>query len=158
MAQESIYLEPSVISYYAARPSQNLIVAAHQQITWEWWDRSIDRYAAFISLLSLEEISRGDPEAAARRLELVKTFELLDITPRIEELAAIYLKTFDIPGRWEADAIHVATASVHEIDYLVTWNCTHIANARIIRELPKINESMRASTPTICTPEELQEE
>ena len=158
MAHESIYLEPSVISYYAARPSQNLIVAAHQQITWEWWDRSLGNYEVFISLLAIDEISRGDSEAAARRLELVKSFALLDITPRIEELAQVYLKEFNIPSQWEADAVHVATAAVHEIDYLVTWNCSHIANARIIRELPRINESMGVTTPTICTPEELYEE
>ena len=158
MVRESIYLETSVISYYTAKPSRDIIVAAHQQITWEWWDRCINGFTVFISQLVLDEVSRGDPQAVARRLEAVQSFQLLQTTPLVRELTRSYVKQFNLPARWEADAVHLALASVHEIDYLVTWNCSHIANARVMRNLPGINTAMGVSIPTICTPEEFEEE
>ena len=157
MARETLYLETSVISYYTAKPSRDIIVAAHQQITWEWWENSISQYTVLISQLVLDEMSRGDPEAIQRRLEVVKSFDLLQVTSKVCELARLYVKKFTIAPKWEADAIHLAIASVHGVDYLVTWNCSHIANARIMRELPAINESEGVPIPTICTPEEISE-
>ena len=157
MAGETLYLETSVISYYTARPSRDIIVAAHQQITWEWWENAISQFTVFISQLVLDEIGRGDPDAIQRRLEVVRSFDLLQITRRVRDLSKLYIKKFAIPPKWEADAIHLAIASVHGVDYLVTWNCTHIANARIMRELPAINETEGVPIPTICTPEEISE-
>lgn len=157
MARETLYLETSVISYYTAKPSRDIIVAAHQQITWEWWENSINQYAVLISQLVLDEMSRGDPEAIQRRLEVVKSFDLLQVTSKVRDLARLYVKKFTIPPKWQADAIHLAIALVHGADYLVTWNCSHIANARIMRELPAINGSEGVPIPTICTPEEISE-
>ena len=97
----------------------------------------------------------GDPDAARSRLEQLKDFSRLELNDRVEEVAEIYAEALAIPERAFGDAIHLAVASVYNIDYLVTWNCTHIANGEVIKKLIKVNESSGIHTPVICTPGEL---
>jgi hypothetical protein len=106
----------------------------------------------------LEEIQRGDPEAADERLRAVSRFPLLPISPEVEHLAALYEKELRFPGRSLRDTLHLAVASVHAVDFLVTWNCKHIANAHIRRRLAALNDAEGILTPIICTPEELLDE
>lgn len=151
----SVYIETSVISYLTARPSPALIAAAHQQVTREWWDNHRSRFEQFISPLVLDEASRGDPDAAARRLSALEGFAVLDPTQSAAELVDILITKGALPSAARDDATHVAIATVHQIDYLVTWNCRHIDNAEtkpIIRSVCAVHGY---TCPEICTPEEL---
>ena len=153
--KESVYLETTVVSYYTSRPSRDIIVLAHQEITRQWWPEAIRRYNVFISGIVIEEARLGNPEAAKRRLEELKDFPHLELNDEVEKMARVYVEKLDIPEKSFRDTAHLAAACVHNIDYLVTWNCTHLANGEVIKKLLRINESFGIHTPIICTPEEL---
>jgi predicted nucleic acid-binding protein len=155
--KESIYLETTVVSYYTSKPSRDIVALAHQEITRQWWPIAIRRYDIFISEVVTEEARFGDPEAAKRRLEELKDFPHLELNDKVEEMAQVYMERLNIPEKSFRDAAHLAIACVHNIDYLVTWNCAHLANGEVIKKLMKINESLGIHTPIICTPEELME-
>ena len=156
--KESIYIETSVVSYYVSKPSRDIIVLAHQQITSEWWPKAVKRFDVYISEVVVEEAAAGNKESAEQRLNELKGFPSLALTEKVEKIAQIYMEKLSIPKKALRDAAHLAVASVHNIDYLVTWNCAHLANGEIIKKLLKINEKLSIKTPVICTPEELMEE
>lgn len=151
------YIETSIISYYAARPSRDLIVAGHQQITQEWWNRQLPLVDPHISAVVLEEISQGDEEAARTRLNAVEGFPSLAITPDVVELARIYFDALCLPDKARLDALHLALGVHHGMDYLLSWNFIHIAGARPRAIVQALNYRMGIVTPVICTPEELLE-
>jgi predicted nucleic acid-binding protein len=155
--RESVYLETSVVSYYVSKPSRDIVVLAHQEITREWWSKAIERFDIYISEFVVLEVSSGDPEAVKRRLDVIKNFPYLESNDRVEEIAHLYLEKLGFPHKSARDAVHLALACVYDIDYLVTWNCTHLANGAIIKKLVSINKSFGIHTPIICTPEELSE-
>lgn len=155
--QSSIYIETSVIGYLTSKPSRDLIVAAHQQITGDWWENALRYYNAYISSIVLEEISRGDINVAQLRLEKVSSFPVLEVLPEVRNLADTYFSALDIPEKARADSYHLAIASWHGMDFLVSWNCTHIVNGRIKMMIEEINARQGIRTPIICTPEELME-
>jgi predicted nucleic acid-binding protein len=155
--KDTLYIESSVIGYYTSGFTRDLIVAAHQQITREWWKTSLPRYESYISVVVMEEISRGNPEEAEKRKETVNGLPILALTEEVGELADIYFSRLKLPEKVRPDSYHLALAAGHGMDYLVTWNCAHIANARIKRILEEINVDRGIRTPTICTPEELLE-
>ena len=157
MSKPSVYVETSVISYLTAAPSRDLLVAAHQQVTSEWWEHALPRCAAYVSPVVLEEISKGDKEQAKRRLGKVSKFRVLDVNRDIHDLAKLYFTKIDLPERAVADAYHLALATWHGMDYLVSWNCTHIASGRVRGILERVNAQRGIATPVICTPEELME-
>jgi hypothetical protein len=146
-----------VVSYYTSRLSRDVVVLAHQQITREWWPKAVTRFDVLISEIVIEEASLGDQEAAKRRLEELKDFPLLELNDRVREISEIYMEALGIPERVFGDAIHLAVASVYDVDYLVTWNCAHIANGELIKKLMRVNESLGIHTPIICTPGQLME-
>ena len=152
-----IYLETTIPSYLTSRPSRDLVMAAHQQITREWWDTQRDAFDLFVSQMVLDEVSSGDPEAAARRLGLLKPLPLLNPHDEEAELAQALLKQAALPARAAADALHIAIAVVNGMDYLLTWNCTHIANAALRNRIETVCRSKGFEVPIICTPEELLE-
>ena len=156
--KESIYLETSVISYYTSRPSRDIIALAHQEITREWWPGALKRFEVFISQAVIDEAGSGDIEAAKKRLEILNDFPCLEINEKVEELAKKYMESLNIPKKSLRDAFHLAISSVHNIDYLVTWNCTHIASGEIIKKLTKLNLLLGVHIPVICTPETLMKE
>lgn len=125
-----VYVETSVVSYLASRPSRDILVAAHQQITSEWWDRRRSRFNLFVSELVIREASAGDANAAARRLAFVEAIPLLALTDAALALAQRLLRDGALPVGSEEDALHVAVAAVHGIHFLMTWNCKHIWWAR----------------------------
>lgn len=153
--KESIYVETTVVSYYTSKPSRDIIVLAHQEISRQWWPKAIKRFDVFISEVVIEEAKMGDPDAAKRRLEELKHFPHLKLNDEVEKMAQVYIEKLNIPQKALRDAAHLSIASVHNIDYLVTWNCTHLANGEIIKRLIDINNSYGIKTPIICTPEEL---
>lgn len=155
--KESLYLETTVVSYFVSNPSRDVIALAHQEITREWWQIAIKRFNIFISQVVIEEAALGDPEAAKKRLKELKKFPHLELNSKVEEIAQIYIEKLKIPKKSFRDAAHLAIASVHNIDYLVTWNCTHLANGEVIKKLMNINKFFGIYTPVICTPEELME-
>jgi predicted nucleic acid-binding protein len=153
----SVYIETTVISYLTARPSRDLVIAAHQQITRDWWEIALPNFDAFISPIVLEEIARGDIRAAQLRLEQVAAFPVLELTPEIRIIADAYFDAVQIPEKARLDSYHLAMAAWHGLDFLVSWNCTHIVSGRVRRIIETINTQSGIHTPVICTPEELME-
>ena len=153
-----LYLETTIPSYLTSRPSRDLIIAGHQQVTREWWERRRDAFQLYLSQLVIDEVSAGDAGAARERLKSLRDLPLLDITPEVTELASRILASGKIPKKAAADAAHIAIAAVHEMDFLVTWNCVHIANATNVRALALICRDHGYECPVICTPEELMGE
>lgn len=153
----TVYIESTVISYFTAKPSRDLIVAAHQQITAEWWEIVFPEVDAFISPFVYQEISRGDKIAAQKRIDAVKNLPVLEINAEIQKLAEKYFATLDIPEKAKLDTAHLAVAVWHEIDYLLSWNCRHIVSGRTKKSLREINSTLHLKTPVLCTPEELME-
>ena len=131
MLQPKLYLETTVPSYLTAWPSRDLVRAGHQQITREWWRTRRDSFDIFVSQFVLDEAAAGDPEAARARLQTLQEYPLLDITETVDELAAAFIKTLALPPKAVTDAAHIAVAAVHGMHFLLTWNCTHIANAEM---------------------------
>lgn len=153
--KRTVYLESTVLSYLAAAPSRDLLIAAHQHVTSEWWRTRRLGFDLYVSQFVLDEISRGDAEAAKRRLNAVKGISLLDITDDVFDLAAGLVASRIIPKKAGTDAIHIALAAVHSMDFLLSWNCKHIANAAIVRAVEAVCGMRGFQCPVICTPEEL---
>ncbi|MCC5840329.1 MAG: type II toxin-antitoxin system VapC family toxin [Opitutales bacterium] len=151
----TVYLETTIPSYLTARPSSNLIIAGEQAITREWWESRKVMFRLFISEAVVEEASRGDAEAARKRLEVISDLEELSIDEPVLSLTREILGTGLIPRKASADAVHIAVAARHGIDYLVTWNCKHIANAEMIRKISHVISQCGYFVPIICTPREL---
>lgn len=154
---QTVYVETSIISYLAANPSRDLIVAAHQQITRDWWQKANVRFDLYISEAVLAEIRSGDPAAGTKRLQLVQDIPILNQTEDVRSLAKHYDKTLGLAGKARADIPHFAFAVSYQMDYLVTWNCSHIANGQMIKRLMKVNGELKRPTPLIVTPEEIME-
>jgi len=153
--KRSLYLESTIPSYLVAVPSRDLLIAAHLQVTAEWWRTRRIAFDLYVSQFILDEIGRGDAEVAKRRLDAVKSIPLLDITDDVLNLAAGFLALRIIPRKAGTDAVHIALATVHGVDFLLTWNCKHIANAAIIRDIEAVCRMRGFQCPVICTPEEL---
>ena len=143
-----------MISYLAARPSRDVIVLAHQDITRQWW-ATRQRFDLYVSPVVLEEAALGDPAVARERLLYVETLPVLGASERIEQVAATYFRELHFPEKAIRDAAHLAFACANAVDYLLTWNCAHIANAEVRRQLTRLNERLGLPTATICTTEEL---
>ncbi len=155
--KKSVYLETTIPSYLTAWRSPDLIMAANQEATREWWEVARGRFEVFSSAITAQEAAGGDPAAARRRLDALDSIPDLEVSSAAEALAQRLL-TEAVPSAPRADALHIAVAAVHGMDFLLTWNCAHIANAAF---RPKIEAVCRAAgfePPVICTPPELMEE
>lgn len=152
---ESVYIETSILGYLTARPSRDLIVAANIEITREWWTARRSAFNLYASQAVVVETSQGDAQIASQRLEIMRDLELLDLNQAVLDLAEQFLERSSLPPKANVDAIHIATATVHGMDYLLTWNCKHIANAQIQRKLAEISLDSEYELPILCTPYEL---
>ena len=150
-----VYIETTIPSYLTARPSRDLLQAARQQITHTWWNSVRQNYDLCISEIVLDEATSGDADAVQRRLSFLQGFPLLDLTEAVNDVAKAIMDSGLLPQRAVRDAIHIAVSSVHGIDILLTWNCRHIANAAIMKELRTIVADCGYELPILCTPEEL---
>ncbi len=152
--KRKVYIETSVVSYLTARPSRNVIEAGHQQSTYMFWDRR-DEFDLSVSELVLTECAAGNSEAAAKRLAALQGLKLLEITVDGIELAKDLVAAGIVPVKASEDALHIAIATVHFVDYLLTWNCKHIANPEIQARIAEHFRLKGLFLPFICTPEEL---
>lgn len=132
-----------------------MVIAGHQATTRDWWDTRLARFRVFVSQLVLDEAAAGDIEAAKARLAALKSFPLLDLRDDASDLARALIESGPLPRKAAGDALHIALAAVHGIDFLVTWNCTHIANAEMTARIAEICHDHRLECPVICTPEAL---
>ena len=151
----TVYLETSIISYLAARPSRDLVTAARQQITREWWARRRPSFAVYVSEAVIAESQAGDAAAATRRRDILVDLPLLEITPGAVRLARNLADALHLPRRAAADAVHIATAAVHSVDFLLTWNSSHIANAELRPIVERACRDSGHAAPILCTPDEL---
>src|SRR5437660_9826428 len=132
---ESVYLETTFISYLVARPSRDLIVAAHQQATQEWWANRRSAFENCVSQVVIDEASIGDPAEVQKRLAIIGGLPALDVTETAKSLTQAIMAAGIFPPHVVRDAAHIAVAAAHAIDYLLTWNCKHLANAQIARRI-----------------------
>jgi hypothetical protein len=153
-----IYLETTIVSYLTAKPSRDLIVAAHQQITQEWWENRRSEYELFVSELVIREARAGDMAVAEKRLSLLEEIPRLELNDEAFYLAKELVVKRPMPERATEDALHIALATVHGMDFLLTWNCRHIANAEMRTGVTAVSLSQGYEAPVICTPEELMGE
>jgi len=151
----TLYLETTVPSYLTSRPSRDVVVLAHQQLTQEWWQQQLSAYEVYVSEAVLVEAQKGDAHAAASRVELLRPFPVLGVTEDVRDLARVYREQIPLPEGAAFDALHLAVATWNEMNYLLTWNCRHIACGHTKRRLIEINLKRGFVSPTVCTPEEL---
>ena len=153
-----VYMETTIPSYLTAWPSQEVVTAGHQQTTRDWWTTRRDNFDLFVPQFVIDEASLGDSDAAARRLEALANLSLLEPGDDVYQLADKLVKEVPLPAKAAADSLHIAVATVNGMDYLLTWNCTHIANAELRARIEKVCRDAGYEPPVICTPEELMKE
>jgi hypothetical protein len=154
MLKATVYVETSIVSYLTALSSRDVVMVAHQELTRVWWASRGD-FALFASRFVTDEASAGDVTAARRRLDALHGIPLLGITDDVIQLAARLVADGGLPAKARVDALHVAVSTVHGMDYLLTWNCKHIANASLRGRIEAICKSSGFIPPVICTPFEL---
>ena len=154
---ERVYIETTFVSYLTARPSRDVVIAGHQQITHEWWDTRRESYELCVSQLVLGEAGAGDPQAAQERLEVLKAMTLLETTAEALDLAKELIQAGALPAKAADDALHIAIAATNGVPYLLTWNCRHLANATMRPLIESVCARNGLKAPIICTPEELLE-
>ena len=152
----SVYIETTIVSYLVARPSRDAIMAERQRQTREWWENRRGRFELFTSELVCREVARGEREMARARTAMLAGIPIFLVDPQVAALAAALLRKGPLPTRAETDAHHIALAAVHGLDYLVTWNCKHIANPRLYQKITNVCRERGFEPPVLCTPEELQ--
>lgn len=151
----TLYLETTIPSYLAARFSRDLVIAGHQQITHEWWNEERENFQIYISQAVLLEAEDGDPKAALQRTNYLKEIQILPIREEIENISKEYISALGIPDKSALDAVHLAYAVIYNLDFLLTWNCKHLAHGEIRKKLKRYNSTLGLETPEIVTPNEL---
>jgi predicted nucleic acid-binding protein len=157
VSKATVYIETSIISYLTARLSRDLIIAANQQLTQEWWRERRHDFDLYISQLVLEEIRGGDQGAATERLQTAARIPRLILNEAALTLAERLVQNGPLPRKASADALHIAIATTHGLEYLLTWNCKHLANAVLRKQVERLCRVAGYEPPTICTPQELLE-
>jgi predicted nucleic acid-binding protein len=151
----TVYIETSIVSYLRQRPSSQVVMAARQLLTHKWWNEERGNYELVTSQHVLDEASAGDPVLAAERLQSLDGIPLLPLDAQIDVIANEIVSRAILPPKASLDALHIAAAAHHKIQYLLTWNCKHIANARILPRIHKVLTDLGCPIPIICTPEEM---
>lgn len=151
----TLYIETSIVSYLRQKPSTQVVTAARQLLTHQWWNNDRQNYDLVISQYVVDEASAGDPTLAAERLESLDGVPLLPDAPEVPQIARDIMSLGVLPKQAEVDALHIASVAHHRIQYLLTWNCKHIANAKILPRIHTALRDMGIPIPIICTPEEL---
>lgn len=152
---DTVYIETSIVSYLRQRPSSQVVMAARQLLTHQWWNDERFKYELVTSQYAVDEASAGDPSLAAERLELLDGIPLLPLDPAIAQIAGEIMNRAILPQNARTDALHIAMVAHHRIQYLLTWNCRHIANATILPRIHKLLADLSIPIPIICTPEEM---
>jgi predicted nucleic acid-binding protein len=155
MSMTSVYLETSVIGYLASRPRADIIFASNQIMTLEWWNDHRSKFELFVSQAVIDECSAGDPAAARERLVYLDGVPVLAINAATLNLAQELMRHVGLPAKAGVDSVHIATAALNKIDYLLTWNCKHIANPAFRRKIEDVLNDAGYRSPVICTPQEI---
>lgn len=150
-----VYVETSIVSYLRARRSRDVVAAARQVLTRRWWDEQRHQYELVTSQYVLDEAAVGDSILATERLNALAGIPLLAITDEVQHAAAEILQRGILPADAQYDALHIAVASAHAVEYLLTWNCRHIANAHVLPRIRDLLTELGYFIPIICTPEEM---
>ena len=151
---ETVYIETSILGHLTARPTESLILAANIKITQDWWDEYSSLLVLYVSEIVEDEASREDSTIATQRQNLLQSLIFLDLTEEAIALAQEFLQQSNLPPKASNDALHMALATVYGLDYLLTWNCKHMANAQIQRKLSQISLELGYRLPFVCTPYE----
>lgn len=151
----TVYVETSIISYLTARPSKDVVIAAHQKLTRAWWKDRRHAFDLYTSDLVIDEATQGDAKAATARSKALAEIARLEATADVAILARRLLDSGSLPAKAAADAVHIAVATCHGIDYLLTWNCKHIANAELRTRIEAVCQRAGFDPPILTTPEEL---
>lgn len=153
--RQSVYLDTTIFSYlFDKRESLKNFI----DVTNDWWKTQRKYYKLYLSIETLAELREGNYPQKEKSVRLAETIEVLPRVEDIEEIADIYIKNYLMPDDLEGDAIHLAYASVYKIDFLLTWNCKHLANANKKLHIRKINTKLGIFIPEIITPLELFKE
>jgi hypothetical protein len=150
-----LYVETSVVGYLTNRISRDLVTATRQQITREWWDKRRHAFALHCSVFVIDEASAGDARQAKQRLAHLNDVPVLELSPEATRLARALLKRKALPAKAEIDAFHLAIAAVNDMGFLLTWNCSHLANASMRPVMERVCKKAGYRCPIICTPEQL---
>ena len=151
-----VYIETSIPSYLTAWRSRDIVTAGNQETTKEWWARRED-FDLYVSVFVLEEVAAGDKEASELRVRALDGIPEIEITEQVEIIAEHLITKASLPAKAYVDALHIATATLGGMDYLLTWNCAHIANPAFRWKIEAVIRSFRFEPPVICTPQELLE-
>jgi predicted nucleic acid-binding protein len=154
----TVYVETSVISYLISRPSRDLVVAAHQEVTRQWWAAAGERFDLLISPMVQDEIAQDDPESVRARLATTARLRVLPYSDQVLERVSVLKGHLRLPEKALADIFHIAYCVAYEVDFLVTWNCAHIANPHVLRRLRDASVATTFFLPTIVTPVSLIED
>jgi hypothetical protein len=152
---QTVYIETTIPSYLGAHPSRQEPVASHQKLTHEWWTQHRHRFLLYTSAFVRGEAAGGDAGAAKRRLPHLDLLPDLDVPAELDQLEAGLIRLFQLPPRAATDASHLGLAILHRMDYLLTWNCTHLANATLQKDLHEYCLYHKLHYPIVCTPETL---
>lgn len=155
--KQTVYIETTIPSFYHEVREDAQFVAMRQW-TRDWWHSEMDNYNCFTSDAVIDELETGDHPKKNEKLELIDEIELLEINYSIQDIVDVYVSNYLMPKNDLGDALHLAIASYHKIDFLLTWNCQHLANANKRAHIRRINERLKIFTPELVTPYELIEE
>ena len=153
--KQTVYIETSIVSYLMARPSGDLLAAAWQKITADWWETQRTRFDLCTSRITIEESGRGDPQAAARRLDALTDIPILPVTEEAIELSVAILRAGALPSSAQADSLHIAVAATNGVHFLLTWNFRHLANAANRAAAREVCSLLGYTSPEICSPQDL---
>ncbi len=151
-----VYLETTIVSYLTARPSRDVILTGMIEQTKKWWDLERERFELFVSDIVIREATGGDMAAARRRSDVLQPLTAVENDAESQALADVFLQNMALPAKASDDALHIAIAAVNQMDYLLTWNCRHIANAAMRPKLEGLCLAEGYRCPIICTPPELR--
>lgn len=154
---KTVYIETSVPSFFHEARSEPEMVA-RRAWTRRWWAVAPERYDLVTSPAVIDELERGEYPSRDECLKLVERLELLEITPAVLDVVDTYISRHVMPADPAGDALHLALASVHRCDFLVTWNCRHLANANKFGHIRRVNTLLGLYVPSLVTPLELLED
>ncbi|HEX8674160.1 MAG TPA: type II toxin-antitoxin system VapC family toxin [Longimicrobium sp.] len=150
-----MYIETSIVSYLVARPSRDPMMAERQRQTRDWWENRRADFRLFTSGTTFAEARRGEVFMARSRVTALAGIPIIPANRGIVALAKALVAGGPLPVSAKADAYHIATAAVGGLDYLLTWNCRHIANASMYRRCEQVCRDHGAVLPILCTPDTL---
>jgi hypothetical protein len=152
--KKSLYIETTIPSYARGRTSPDEAVALKQKVTKKFWEEKRHNYALITSQFTIAECSRGNPEAAGKRLDFLSGIQVLSKTPETEALAMVYKKLLQIPDDAETDCLHLAVCVLNRIDFLLSWNCRHLGDVSHDK-IMQYNTRYGLWTPALVTPENI---